>query len=58
MRSNSRTSSRKKNKSPVPDLVLNKNGCGGESLNGDIGKFIDQTEDDAEEPALANLRAF
>lgn len=47
---NSRASSRK---SPVPDLDLKRG-----SHNWDIEPFIDQTEDDEEDPALANLKKF
>lgn len=57
----SRTSSRLSNKSPViPELELNKSiaSAGVGDLNEDLIKFIDQTEDEKEEPALSNLRKY
>ena len=43
----------------MPDLELRKAvTASAEGNNDDIKTFIDQTEDDKEEPALANLRTF
>lgn len=44
----------------IPELELNKSivSAGVGDLNEDLIKFIDQTEDDKEEPALSNLRKY
>ena len=53
-RGSSRQKVRKSSQSPVPELELSgKTG----TFDGN-GQFIDQTEDDADEPALVNLRSF